>query len=214
MDDLASRLLRLPGLFPSTSPLVLKPGSPDAWAASSVGTRFTGGHAARWFSACDGQEGDEPFADAHALCSLPEAIAAMQIADDLRAAPDGYWVEPHWLAIASDGAGQHLMIDDRDGRVLAVAHDDDHIKVIAPSVEAWLAGLIDGVARGTVVHDEVFGLIDVDRLAAIHAARRDREARQQPTPLTGRQKLGLGVTVGLTTTLVGLLIWWLEAQRP
>jgi hypothetical protein len=213
MDDLASRLQRLPGLFPSTCPLVLKPGSPGAWASSSIGTRFTGGHAARWFSACDGQEGDEPFADAHALCSLEEAVAAMQIADDIRREPEGSWVEPHWLAIASDGAGQHLMIDDRDGRVLAVAHDDDHVDVVAPSVEAWLAGLLEGHARGTIVWNETFGLIDTARLAAIEEARRAHHARQTPTPLTVRQKLGLGVTMGAMATLIGLVIWWLESRR-
>ena len=65
--------------------------------------------------------GDEPFADAHALCSLEEAVAAMQIADDIRGGPDGYWVEPWWLAIASDGAGQYRLAGVPAGEVAAIA---------------------------------------------------------------------------------------------
>jgi hypothetical protein len=203
-------LRRLPALFPASAPLVLRPA---AGGFAPLATRFTGGHAARWFAACDGQEGELPFADAHALTSLEEAIAAMEIADDIRRHPEGYWVEPHWLAIASDGAGQHLMVDDHDGRVLAVAHDDDHVDVVAPSIEAWLGGLLEGHARGTVVWNETFGLIETARLAAIEEARRAHHARQTPTPLTVRQKLGLGVTMGAMATLIGLIIWWLESRR-
>ena len=143
---------------------------------------------------------------------LDEAVAALQIADELRQQPEGYWVEPHWLAIASDGAGQHLMVDDKDGRVLAVAHDDDHVDVVAPSIEAWLEHLIDGHAAGTVVWDEVFGLVDASRLAAIHAARRAHEARRQPAAMTSRQKVGLGFTLGGLAALIALVIWWLESR--
>lgn len=202
-------LRQLPDLFPLSTPLVLK-ASADGFAAHAA--RFNGGHAARWFAAVDGQVGDEPFADAHALCSLTEAVAAMGIADGLRVEPDGYWVEAHWLAIASDGAGQHLMIDDHDGRVLAVAHDDDHVDVVAPSVEAWLQHLIDGHAAGTVVWDEVFGLIDATRLAAIHASQRAHTARREPTPMTRAQKVGLGVTMGGLAALITVVIWWLESR--
>jgi hypothetical protein len=200
----------MPALFPASSPLVLKPG---AGAFAPHAERFSRGHVARWFSATDGQEGDRPFAEAHALCSLAEALEVMRIGDDLRSQPDGYWVEPHWLAIASDGAGQHLMIDDHDGRVLAVAHDDDHVQVVAPSAEVWLALLLEGHAKGYLVWDETFGLIDAESLAGIHAAQRAQAERQRARPVPWRHRLGLGTTIGLMLLLSGLFVWVLVTHR-
>ncbi|MBX3184634.1 MAG: SMI1/KNR4 family protein [Polyangiaceae bacterium] len=176
--------------------------------------RYSGGHAARWFAATDGQQGDEPFADAHVLCSLAEALDAAEIADQIRSEPEGYWVEPHWLPIASDGAGQHFMIDDRDGRVLAVAHDDDHVKVIAPSPEAWLEALLDGHASGSIVWDEVFGLIEVEKLERVHASQRAHAARmEQSAELPPKHQIGLALVVGVVVVLVLAMAWYLEARR-
>src|SRR5690349_20049113 len=142
--SLESLLRQLPSLFPASHPLVLRP-SADGFGRHAE--RFSGGHAARWFAALDGQEGSEPFADAHSLMSLADADAALSVADAIREQGD-YWVEPHWFPIAWDGAGQHYMIDDHDGRVLYVAHDDDAIHVVASSPEAWLERLVEGHARG------------------------------------------------------------------
>jgi hypothetical protein len=209
-DTLQSLLARFPPLFPASSPLELIPSAADF---APHERRFPGGHAARWFAACDGQRGDRPFAHAHALCSLAEALDAMRIADDIRAEPDRYWVEPHWLAIASDGAGQHFMIDDHDGRVLAVAHDDDHIQVLGASPEAWLAKLLDDHAQGSVVWDETFGLIEREKLEQVHEFHREQALRHKLEPLPLKHKLGLALTVGLAMGLMGLFAWFLESRR-
>lgn len=210
-DTLQSLLARFPALFPASSPLELEPSS-AGFAAHAQ--RFPGGHAARWFAACDGQRGDRPFARAHALCSLAEAVDAMRIADDIRAEqPDVYWVEPHWLAIASDGAGQHLMIDDHDGRVLAVAHDDEHVEVLGASPEAWLAKLLDDHARGAVVWDETFGLVGADSLEQVNEFHRELAQRDKVGPLPLKHKLGLALAGGLAMALLGLFAWFLESRR-
>lgn len=208
---LAVLLARLSALFPAASPLVLNP-SAEQFAPHAE--RYSGGHAARWFAATNGQQGDRPFAGAHALCSLEEALEAAKIADQLRAEPDGYWVEPQWLAIASDGAGQHFMIDDRDGRVLAVAHDDDHVEELAASPEAWLEGLLDGHAKGTVVWDEVFGLIEATKLEQVHEAQRARAKRtQESAQIPTKHKIGLALTVGVAVGLSLVFAWYLETHR-
>jgi hypothetical protein len=208
---LVNLLARLPALFPAQSLLVLKPSAEQFLVCAA---RYSGGHAARWFAATDGQQGDRPFADAHALCSLAEALEAAKIADQVRSEPDGYWVEPQWLAIASDGAGQHFMIDDRDGRVLAAAHDDDHVKEIASSPEAWLKSLLDGHANGSIVWDEVFGLVAAKELEEVHEAHRAQAARaQQGAAIPTKHKLGLALTVGLTLVLTLLVAWYLETHR-
>ncbi len=205
MSSLHGLLARLAVSFPASHPLVLKP-SADAFAPHAA--RFSGGHAARWYAALDGQEGDEPFANAHVLCSLEDALAVVRIADDLRSEPDGSWIQPHWLAISTDLGGQHWMIDDHDGRVLAVAHDDDHVTVLAPSVEAWLESWSERLDNGTVVWDEVLGLMTVaDR------ERRDAERAPPVTSLTSRQKLGLALSLGGVLLLVGAWIGFLESRR-
>lgn len=211
-STLAELLTRARELFPAERPLALEPSS-ERFAENAA--RYPGGHAARWFAVTDGQRGDAPFADAHALCSLAEALQASEVADRLRSEDaDGYWVEPHWLAIASDGAGQHIMLDDRDGRILAVAHDDDHVEVIASSPEAWLESLLDGHANGSVVWDEVFGLVDAEELARVHDAQRahaSRVARSARIPT--KHKIGLGVTTGTVVLLSLVLAWYLETHR-
>jgi hypothetical protein len=209
-DTLQALLARFPPLFPASSPLELKP---SAAGFAPHEQRFPGGHAARWFAACDGQRGDRPFAHAHALCSLAEAVEAMRIADDIRTEPDGYWVEPHWLAIASDGAGQHFMIDDRDGRVLAVSHDDEHVEVLGASPEAWLANLLDDHARGAVVWDGTFGLIEAKELEQIHEFHREQAERGKLEALAPKHKLGLALGVVLAMAVMGLFIWFLESRR-
>lgn len=210
-DELSDLLARVARLFPPDAPLSLRPSAgPEAWAR--VAERFPGGHAQRWFAACDGQADALPFYDAHELCTLEEAAAAMRIADEIRAEPEGYWVEPHWLAIASDLGGQHLMIDDRDGRVLSVAHDDDAVAVVAPSPEAWLAQLLRDHEAGVVVYDPTFGLIEkevVDRVAAHHA----EVAARASAPLTTRQRLQLAATIAIVLGLMALLVFWLETHR-
>lgn len=175
--------------------------------------RFSGGHCRRWFEACDGQETAYSFYDAHRLMSLKDAGEAMRIADDIRAEPDGYWVESHWLAVAGDGAGQHIMIDDRDGRVLAVAHDDDNVAVLAESPEAWLQGLLDGLDDGSIQWDRTFGLIETKVLDDVAAYKQAQAARKRQAELAPTQRRGLMLTLVLAMTLMGLLIWWLEARR-
>ena len=59
--------------------------------------------------------------------------------------------------------------------------------------------------------DEVFGLIDVDRLAAIDESRRARD-RRETAPMTSRQKVGLGATMGGLAAVTVLVIWWLESR--
>ena len=208
---LADLFDQLPALFPAASPLIL---SPSAGSFAPHAERYSGGHAARWFAATDGQQGQRPLADAHVLCSLAEALEVAKIADQLRSEPDGYWVEPHWLAIASDGAGQHFMIDDRDGRVLAVAHDDDHVEEIASSPEAWLKSLLDGRATGSIVWDEVFGLVAAKKLEEVREAHRAQSARtQQGATIPTKHKIGLALTVSLSVVLSLLFAWYLETHR-
>lgn len=209
---LAELLARLPSLFPESHPLVLVP-SADGFAPHAE--RYAGGHAARWFAATDGQRGEEPFADAHSLCSLAEALEAAKVADGLRAEPNGYWVEPQWLAIASDHAGQHFMIDDVTGRVLAVAHDDDAVAVIAESPEAWLTSLVEGHAKGTIVWDEVYGLIDAAELALMRGAQQANAARAaaRAAPLPTKHKIGLALTLTAALGAMALFVWYLETHR-
>ncbi|MDQ2646846.1 MAG: hypothetical protein M3020_23785 [Myxococcota bacterium] len=138
----------------------------------------------------------------------------MHIADGIRAEPEGYWVEPHWLAIASDGAGQHIMIDDHDGRVLAVAHDDEHVGVLAASPEAWLTKLLDEHAAGAVVWQETFGLIGKKELAKLREAQRARaqRAHARPDPPL-KQKLAWALGVVLAMAGVTLFGWFFASRR-
>src|SRR5262245_32459205 len=199
-DDLPELMTRLARVFPAEGPLSLHPpASEEAWAR--LADRFPGGHARCWFAACDGQADTLPFYDGHELCSLAEAESTMRIADEIRAGPEGYWVEPHWLAIASDLSGHHLMIDDRDGRVLSGAHDDDHVTVLAPSPKAWIAQLLRDHDTGAVVHDPTFGLIEREVLARVEAHRREAEARAN-APMTGRDKRTLALGLSVTAALV------------
>ena len=206
MSDLPALLARLQASFPADAPLRLR--DPAPWDPS-LDARFPGGHVRRWFAACDGQEGAEPAVDAHALCSLAEARSVLHTIDALRAEPEGYWVEPHWLPITSDGAGQHLMIDDRTGAVLSVAHDDDHVDPLAPSPEAWLQDLCDGLESGALVWDSTFGITSAADLAAMEARRREREA--QAPPAANRWVTAL--VFGGTAVAMGLLLWFLESNR-
>jgi hypothetical protein len=205
---LAALVAQLPPLFPATHPLRIRP-SADAFAPHIE--RFSGGHVARWFAALDGQEGQEPFADAHSLCSLEEGLQTVQIADEIRAQPDGYWVEPHWFPISSDGAGQHHMIDDHDGRVLHVAHDDDHVQVVARSPEAWLQELIEGHAGGSLVWDETFGLFDAEQLADVERGRRAAEEHLAAAPKRKAQGLRIGLTIAAAIAILAWG-WWLLSR--
>ncbi len=208
LEALFARIL---ALFPATRPLVLRsavePFAPHA-------ARYSGGHAARWFATIDGQRGDDPFADGHALCSLAYALDAAKIADEIRSGPEGYWVDARWLAIASDGAGQHVMIDDRDGRVLAVAHDDDHVRELASSPEAWLKMLIDGHAAGSIVWDDVFGLVEAEKLEDVREHQRAQSARsQQRAQISTKHKIGLVMTAVVIVAIVLVAVWTIETHR-
>lgn len=209
---LSDLLARCAALFPATNPLVL---SPSAGQFGAVAGRYAGGHAARWFAATDGQQGEEDsFADGFGLCSLAYALEAAKIADQIRSEPDGYWVEPHWLAIASDGAGYLFMIDDRDGRVLAVAHDDDYVKEIGRSPEEWLTSLLDGHANGSIVWDEHLGLVALTKLEKTRAGQRVRAERAlENATIPTKHKIGLGLTVGLVTALFLFVTWYFETHR-
>ena len=204
-----NRLLeRLKGLFPPEAPLRMLPSSgPGAWAA--VAERYPGGPAARWFAASDGQADELPTFDAHSFCSLADALNIAETCAELRAQPDGYWVEASWIPIAADLSGHTLMLDDRDGRVLSVAHDDDHVAVLADSPEAWISGLLEAHAAGTIVWDSTFGLVeqatldDVQAFKAAQAARRDPEVKSSHVALL---VLALGA-------LITGLIWFFESRR-
>lgn len=209
--DLLSLLTRVQALFPSAFTPELRPG---VELPPEVRARYAGGHVARWFAATDGQRSDEAFAMGYELCSLTDALDSAAIADGLRAEPDGYWVEPEWLAIASDGAGQHLMIDDRTGRVLDVAHDDDGVDEIASSPEAWLQALLDGHARGSIVHDEGFGLVDAALLERVRQAERARERRAaEDATIPTRHKVSLAIITLLALGLLALFVGYLESRR-
>ncbi|MCA9640156.1 MAG: SMI1/KNR4 family protein [Polyangiaceae bacterium] len=209
---LASKLEELLERFSEERPVLRPPAGAAAWQA--LAERFPNGHCRRWFEACDGQDTAYSFYDSHELVTLSEAADAMRIADDIRAEPDGYWVEPQWLAIAADNSGQHIMIDDRDGRVLAVAHDDDNVPVLAESPEAWLQSLLDGLDDGSIQWDRTFGLIETKVLEDVAAYKQAQaERKQQAAQMTPKQRLGLFLTLGITMGLMGLLIWWLESRR-
>ena len=209
--ELQGLLTRLQGCFPAEAPLCLIPSAgPEAWAR--IAHLFPGGHAERWFATTDGQTDELPVYDAHTFGSLAEAAEAMRIADELRAEPDGYWVEPHWLAIAGDHAGQYIMVDDQHGQVLAVAHDDDHVVVLAPSLEAWLAKLIEDYDAGVLVWSPTFGLTEAEELERMRNRQAELTARRN-APLTGKQKLGLALTLSVVMALIAALIYWLESRR-
>ena len=203
--ELQGLLTRLQGCFPAEAPLCLTPSAgPEAWAP--IAHRFPGGHAERWFATMDGQTDELPVYDAHTFGSLAEAAEAMRIADELRAEPDGYWVEPHWLAIAGDHAAQYIMVDDQNGHVLAVAHDDDHVVVLAPSLEAWLAKLIEDYDAGVLVWSPTFGLTEAEELERMRNRQAELTARRN-APLTGKQKLSLALTLSVVMALIAALIY-------
>ena len=210
-DELASLLDRLVAAFPDEQRIALRP-PPDESGWGGYAKRFSG-HARRWFEATDGQVDARPAVDGYRFESLANALATVAITEELRAEPEGYWVEPSWLAIAGDGAGQHFMIDDDDGRVLAVAHDDDAVTVLADSPEEWLEGLLADHASGALVFHRTFGLTSAEELAAMERRQAEIRARNQPGPLPLKHKLGLTLTLMLTTGLMALLIWWLESNR-
>jgi hypothetical protein len=136
----------------------------------------------------------------------------MNVADEIRADPEGYWIAAHWIAIADDLAGHQIMIDDRDGRVLSVAHDDDHVRVLAESPEAWVEALVRGHADGTIVWDTTFGLVEKRVLDEVSAYRADVAAgRVVPLP-TSQQRITMAAVAILALFLV-LVVVWLEAHR-
>lgn len=209
---LATQLERLLERFTEERPVLRPPAGEAAW--EPLAERFPNGHCRRWFEACDGQDTAYAFYDAHELMKLSEAVDCMRIADDIRAEPDGYWVEPQWLAIAGDNSGQQIMIDDRDGRVLAVAHDDDHVPVLAESAEAWIQGLMDGLDDGSIQWDRTFGLIETKVLEDVAAHKQAQaERRQLQAQMAPKERLGLVLTLALAMGLMGLLVWWLESRR-
>jgi hypothetical protein len=209
--DLAALLDRLAARFPEAHPVRLRPPA-DAAVWGRHAERFSG-HARRWFSVTDGQDGRRPAIDGYRFESLADALQVVEVSDELRAEPEGYWVEPSWLPIAGDGAGQHFMIDDDDGRVLAVAHDDDAVAVLADSPEAWLEDLLAAHASGALVFHPTFGLTSAEELAAMERRRAERRARQEPGPLPLKHKIGLALTLLSTAVLSALVIWWLESTR-
>ncbi len=212
MSDLSTLLAKLVDRFPPEHAIELRPSAgSDAWA--SLEDRFSGGHARRWFAATNGQANTLPAVLSHSFCSLADARDALRIADEIRAEPDGYWVEPEWIAIAGDGAGQHIMIDDRDGRVLMVAHDDDYVEVLATSADEWLASLLRDFDRGVLTCDRTFGLIETEELARIHARQEEQRSRHQPRPLPLKHKPGLALTVMVSLALMALFIWYAETHR-
>ena len=204
-----NRLLeRLKGLFPPEAPLRLLPSSgPGAWAA--VADRYPGGHAARWFAASDGQADELPTFDAHSFCSLAEALNIAETCAELRAQPDGYWVEASWIPIATDLTGHTLMLDDRDGRVLSVAHDDDHVAVLAPSPEAWISGLLEAHAAGTIVWDSTFGLVEQATLDDVQAFKAAQAGRRAPEVKASHVVLLVLALSGI----IGSLVAFFESRR-
>ena len=207
-ESLNRLLERLKGLFPPEAPLRMLPSSgPEAWAA--VAERYPGGHAARWFAASDGQADELPTFDAHRFCSLADALNIAETCAELRAQPDGYWVEASWIPIATDLTGHTLMLDDRDGRVLSVAHDDDHVAVLADSPEAWISGLLEAHAAGTIVWDSTFGLVEQATLDDVQAFKAAQAARRGPEVKASHIAL---LVLALSALITGL-IWFFESRR-
>jgi hypothetical protein len=210
-DSLVDLLTRLARCFPPHAPLSMRPSAGSGEWARLEG-RFPGGHARRWFAACDGQENELPSYDGHRFCSRGEAEALMNVADEIRADPEGYWIEAHWIAIADDLGGHQLMIDDCDGRVLSVAHDDNHVRVLAESPEAWIEALVRGHADGTIVWDTTFGLTEKRVLDEVEAHRAEVDAgRVAPVP-TRQKRVAMAAILALALVLV-LVVVWLEAHR-
>ncbi|MFO0714677.1 MAG: SMI1/KNR4 family protein [Sandaracinus sp.] len=206
LPELISKLKRC---FPESAPLTLRP-SAGAQAWASAAPRFPGGHARRWFAALDGQSDELPAYDGHSFFTLAEALAAMKVADEIREQPEPYWVDATWISIASDHTSHHLMIDDRDGRVLSVAPDDDHVTVLAESPEAWIDSLVRGVADGTTVWHQAFGLVPkrvIDEVEA-HRAGSAGAARRSPDD---RVKILAGI--GIALVVAALLAVWFELHR-
>lgn len=208
--DLYALLKQLQEQFPSANPLNLEPtAGTEAWGSDAL--RFSGGPARRWFAATNGQSDSSPAVYSYTFCPLDEALVAVETTDALRAEPEGYWVEPHWIAIAHDGAGQYIMIDDLDGRVLMVAHDDDEVDVLAESPESWLQELIGGCASGTLVWDAVFGLTDADELAEVHRYQTAHRKVNADRALSPADKVKVGLVFTGCGAACALLIWWFES---
>jgi hypothetical protein len=210
-DSLVDLFARLAHCFPPHAPLSMRPSAgSEEWAR--LGVRFPGGHARRWFAACDGQKNELPSYDGHYFCSREEAEASMKTADEIRANPKGYWIAAHWIAIADDLASHQIMIDDHDGRVLSVAHDDDQVRVLAESPEAWIEALVRGHADGTIVWDTTFGLVEkrvLDDVSAYRAA----VAAGRVAPVPTRQQRAAMAAIAILVLVLVLVVVWLEARR-
>ncbi len=77
-----------------------------------------------------------------------------------------------------------------------------------------IQGLLDGYAKGSIVWDEVFGLIEAVELGRVHEAQRAQAMRaHQGAQIPTKHKIGLALTVGLSIALVLLLVWFFESRR-
>jgi cell wall assembly regulator SMI1 len=67
------------------------------------------------------------------------------------------WWDPGWFPIASNGRGDHLMIDfcpaknGTYGQLIEWLHDDEERKLLAPSFTAWLTSVADSLESGSYV---------------------------------------------------------------
>lgn len=73
------------------------------------------------------------------------------------------WWNPRWIPFTYDGAGNHLCIDldpaegGTKGQVITMWHDDPDRRVIAPSFQAWLNKVADGLKNGDYVYSDDYG---------------------------------------------------------
>jgi cell wall assembly regulator SMI1 len=70
------------------------------------------------------------------------------------------WWHPGWVPITNNLGGDHLCIDLAPteggtlGQVIWWIHDDDHREVVAPSFNAWLRQMADGLEAGRYEFDD------------------------------------------------------------
>ncbi|MEZ4321364.1 MAG: hypothetical protein R3F61_28075 [Myxococcota bacterium] len=137
--------------------LASQPDAPGLGACEPTAT----GPLAPLFAVFDGQTDGPALLEHHHLLSRAEAETEKTMMDALAADegwPDTWW-SAHWHPFGSDGAGQLLVVDDRDGRVLEFLHDDDARPEHGDSLEAWFARIVAEIEAGERLYDPDCGVV-------------------------------------------------------
>ena len=200
------------------------------WFASSGGSdapTFGPGRAdavgplAELFRTVDGQLSGGPIFAYFELLSYTDAQAEKSMMDDLardESWEDSWW-HRSWHPFAADGAGQLLVVDERDGRVIEFLHDDECRQVLAETLGAYAADIASRLEGGALVYDAGVGVISPDELAnyrAQQAARPLRSASEGAHPtagllivltmLFGWVAIGIALELGDTIVPIGALV--------